>query len=267
MRERTKISGGEVAWEQQGEGEPLLLLHGWLRAAQEWSSLLPHISRFGRVISMDYPGHGESEVTPGGYDIPFLVRRAMGLVDHLGIKSFIPVGHGVGGAVALQLGHEQPERVRKMVLISPSTWPNPVYNRRAALIRGPLGRLYFEYVFDRERCRNMLLRRHYADPSRVDEALLDCVYTPWRRPGSREVLHRSLAPAFNPRITLQLETVKAKTLALWGQKDVVHSAAMGERLVREKPNTELEVLPGGDYMIQETASEWVAQRIGSWLER
>ena len=267
MLECRKIGGGELVWEEQGQGVPLLLLHGWLRSRQEWASLIPWISGLGRTISLDFPGHGASEIVPGNYDVPFLVRRVVALADHLGLKEFIPVGHGLGGAVALQLGHEQPERVRRMVLISPSTWPNPVLDRRAAVVRGPLGRVYFQVAFNRERCRNLLLRRHYADPSRVDDGLVDAVYLPWCRPGAREVLHKSLAPAFNPRITLQLETVKAKTLTLWGQNDVVHPIAMGERLVREKPNTELEVLPGGDYMIQETASTWVAERLRTWLAR
>jgi pimeloyl-ACP methyl ester carboxylesterase len=249
---------------REGHGEPIILLHGWLRSRQEWATLLPFIRGPRELISLDLPCFGDSDVVPGNCELPFFVRRVVGVLDALKLKKVKFLGHGLGGAVALQLAHEQPERVSWMGLLSPSGWPRSsvaTEATKAGLIRGPLGRMYFELMFNRHRCRAMLVQSYYSDATRVDDALLSSIYRPWCRPGAREVLHRSLATAFNPRISLVLETLKTPTLAIWGSEDRVHPLALGERFAKEKPATKLEVIQGGDYMALETSPKEVASRL------
>ena len=110
-----------LSYLQAGVGEPAVMIHG-LGATKV--SLLPTVAalspRF-RAISLDLPGHGDSDKPVGAaYDARFFADSVIEFLDALNIDRAHIVGNSLGGRVALELGLRHPDRVRRLALLAPS---------------------------------------------------------------------------------------------------------------------------------------------------
>jgi pimeloyl-ACP methyl ester carboxylesterase len=90
-----------LAFDRQGAGSPLLLLHGTNSSRSIWKPLLPALSAEREVISVDLPAHGDSE--PTSFTPPEWAREVAALLDQLGLERVAVVGHSSGGWTALEL--------------------------------------------------------------------------------------------------------------------------------------------------------------------
>ena len=112
------INGIQVHYQQQGQGEPLVLVHGITSCLAQWYyKLFPELAKDYRVTIYDLRGHGLTEVTEHGYDSRNMALDLLGLLDHLGIERASFVGHSFGGPIALHLALLRPERVKSVVLL------------------------------------------------------------------------------------------------------------------------------------------------------
>jgi pimeloyl-ACP methyl ester carboxylesterase len=100
-----------------GEGEPLVLLHGWPQSWYEWRRVLPALAAGFRVIAPDLRGLGDSSRPPGGYDKRTMAGDIWRLLEHLGIGRCCVVGHDWGGPVAFALAMAHPEAVRRLAIL------------------------------------------------------------------------------------------------------------------------------------------------------
>lgn len=113
--------GVRIAFMDEGEGEPILLIHGfasnvvanWIEP--QWVRTLVRDGR--RVIALDNRGHGQSEklYDPERYGAPEMAEDAKRLLDHLGIEKADILGYSMGARIAAFLGFAHPERVRSIV--------------------------------------------------------------------------------------------------------------------------------------------------------
>ncbi|QII99131.1 alpha/beta fold hydrolase [Stutzerimonas balearica] len=105
----------------QGEGFPVLLIHGsgpGVTAWANWRGIIPQLARSRRVIAADMLGFGYSErPADGQYCQQRWVAHAIGVLDALGIAQADIVGNSFGGGLALALAIRHPERVRRLVLM------------------------------------------------------------------------------------------------------------------------------------------------------
>ena len=107
----------KVVWEVQGEGAPVLLVHGLGYTRQGWGPLRDLLARRYRVLSYDNRGIGESEIPPGPYTVAELAADAVDVLDAAGAQRAHVLGASLGGMVAQLLAAEQPERVERLVLV------------------------------------------------------------------------------------------------------------------------------------------------------
>jgi len=114
--------GLRIAYVDEGEGEPILLIHGFAsNIAANWrlTHWLRTLTEDGRrVIAIDNRGHGESEklYTPDLYGSPAMAEDARRLLDHLGIVRADVMGYSMGARIAVFLALAHPERVRSLIL-------------------------------------------------------------------------------------------------------------------------------------------------------
>lgn len=94
---------------------PLVLLHGIGSSVEDWEFQIPFFSAFCRVIAPDLRGFGHSPKARD-YSISAFSSDIWALLGRLGIRRFNMIGHSMGGAVALQMAVEQPQRVERLVL-------------------------------------------------------------------------------------------------------------------------------------------------------
>ncbi|GGU80002.1 alpha/beta hydrolase [Streptomyces albospinus] len=113
------VHSGEitVAYEDEGSGEPLVLIHGHPFNRSMWRPQIDHFSRAGwRVITPDLRGYGDSTVVPGKTPLETYVRDIAGLLDHLGIERFVLGGLSMGGQIVMEFHRLLPDRIRAVVL-------------------------------------------------------------------------------------------------------------------------------------------------------
>ena len=100
-----------------GEGEPLVLVHGFGQNWYMWNRLLPELSKHFTVIAPDLRGVGESDKPAGGYDKKTMAVDIHELVKKLGYKSINLVGHDIGLMVAYAYAAQFPGEVKKLALL------------------------------------------------------------------------------------------------------------------------------------------------------
>ena len=126
-----RAAGLHTAYLEAGSGPPVVLLHG-LGATN--ASLLPtlwDLARSHRVIVPDLPGFGESAKPIRSYNAEFFAGWLEAFLDELGLERVHAAGNSMGGRVAIELGLRAPDRVDRLVLLTPS----PAFIRRREFVR------------------------------------------------------------------------------------------------------------------------------------
>jgi pimeloyl-ACP methyl ester carboxylesterase len=100
---------GKIYYSDIGEGDIVVLLHGYLEASEIWSGFAKKLSKEYRVISIDLPGHGLSKVYGECHTMEFLAGAVKCLLDNLNIKKIVLAGHSMGGYVTLAFVELYPE--------------------------------------------------------------------------------------------------------------------------------------------------------------
>ena len=107
-----------------GRGERcVVLIHGYLESMYVWDDFVPLLTPEVRVVTVDVPGHGISQVLGEVHTMEMMADVMRGMLDALGIERATFVGHSMGGYISLAFCARYPERLDGLVLLSSS--PNP----------------------------------------------------------------------------------------------------------------------------------------------
>ncbi|GAA0445024.1 pimeloyl-ACP methyl ester carboxylesterase [Actinoplanes campanulatus] len=112
------VNGINLYYEIQGEGRPLVLLHGGLGSGEMFAPILPAFTANRRVILPDLQGHGRTADVDRPLDIRTMADDIAALIDHLGLEKPDVVGYSLGGGVGLHLALAHPQKVGKLVSAS-----------------------------------------------------------------------------------------------------------------------------------------------------
>jgi pimeloyl-ACP methyl ester carboxylesterase len=106
-----KYKEGIVGYSDEGRGETIVLLHGYLETSKIWSSFAKRLAERFRIIAIDLPGHGRSGIFSENHSMEFMADVVNELILSIGIKKFFLTGHSLGGYVALACAELFPERL------------------------------------------------------------------------------------------------------------------------------------------------------------
>lgn len=112
------IEGIELHWAEQGEGRPMVLLHGLCDSHRSWSRVASALAGSHRVLALDLPGHGLSGRPDASYALAWHAHVVGAWLEALGLEDVDLVGHSYGGGVAQQLLLEHRRRIRRLALVS-----------------------------------------------------------------------------------------------------------------------------------------------------
>ncbi len=231
---------GPVAYDQLGEGDPIVLLTGGAHDRHDYDELRAMLPPRFRSISLDWPGHGCSPPGSGPVSAMRYADIAEQLVAALAPDGAVVVGNSVGGFAAARLAIRRPELVRGLVVIAGGGFDGRPLQLRAfcGLMARPwfLRRIYpwFSALYVRPR----------TDGDRRSRAT--SIATTRRDPGLRAVseLWGSFAsPEHDLRV--QARGITAPTLLLWGRRDPVIPLRTGRRVQRTIPGARLVVFDSG----------------------
>ncbi|ROL74843.1 alpha/beta fold hydrolase [Pseudomonas vranovensis] len=131
------LADGVQAIREAGHGPAIVLLHGIGSGAACWLQVALQLSQHARVIAWDAPGYGDSSplANPAPQAADY-ARRLQQLLDALHIDDCLLVGHSLGALSAAALTQQQPQRVRRLVLISPARgYGDPARAEQAQQVR------------------------------------------------------------------------------------------------------------------------------------
>jgi pimeloyl-ACP methyl ester carboxylesterase len=111
------IHGHDMAYQMEGSGPALLLIHGIAGSSRTWRDVIPRLTDRFTVIAPDLMGHGQSEKPVGDYSLGAFASGIRDLLEVLSIDRATVVGQSFGGGVALQLAYQHPERCERLVLV------------------------------------------------------------------------------------------------------------------------------------------------------
>jgi pimeloyl-ACP methyl ester carboxylesterase len=122
-----KVLIGKVSLEveERGAGEPsLVFLHYWGGTHRTWNKVAAELQSSYRIVTYDMRGWGQSGATENGYSIAALADEATALIQHLGLKQYVLIGHSMGGKVAQLVASRDPAELVGLILVAPAT-PTP----------------------------------------------------------------------------------------------------------------------------------------------
>jgi pimeloyl-ACP methyl ester carboxylesterase len=93
--------GRRICYTDSGTGTVIILLHGYLESSEVWNGFKDKLSSEFRVISIDLPGHGLSDIYDETHSMEFMATAVKELIDSISIKKVFITGHSLGGYVAL----------------------------------------------------------------------------------------------------------------------------------------------------------------------
>jgi len=136
-----EINEARLWYEIIGDGEPLLLHHGYTACRDNWMPVVDRLSAQFQVILMECRGAGASEDTADGYSLEQYAADVIGLLDHLGIDRVSYGGHSMGGGIGWVLATRYAERLNRLIQMAPvhsdgfesdgSEWVDLVMHARA----------------------------------------------------------------------------------------------------------------------------------------
>lgn len=94
------------------------MLHGFLESKEIWTEFIPEFSKYGRVVTIDLPGHGRSEVIDEIHTMELMAESVKGVLDHLEVEKANFIGHSMGGYVSLSFLEQYPEMVNTLMLLN-----------------------------------------------------------------------------------------------------------------------------------------------------
>ncbi len=147
--ERRDVDAGgvRIATWSAGDGDPVLLLHGYPQTHLMWHAVAPALADGHRVVLADLRGYGESDKPPGGDDHAGYAKRAMAsdqveAMAALGHERFAVVGHDRGARVGHRLALDHPDRVSRLAVVDIAPTHHMVTTADLAL-----GQAYFHWFF------------------------------------------------------------------------------------------------------------------------
>jgi pimeloyl-ACP methyl ester carboxylesterase len=124
VKQTIEFNGIVMAYEDQGSGEPLVLIHGLCGSSAYWNKVIPALSQHYRVIAPDLRGHGQSGVSDEPYLMELMAHDISELLEKLRIPQALLFGHSLGGYVTLAFAEKFPDQLSGFSLVHSSGFPD-----------------------------------------------------------------------------------------------------------------------------------------------
>jgi pimeloyl-ACP methyl ester carboxylesterase len=231
---------GQLVYHESGKGDPLVFVHGVYPGASsfEWSRVYPHFADRFQVLAPDLLGFGESSRP----------NRPFGPSEHTEILAeflrakagdarSVIVASGLGASFATLLAERHPELVQRLVLLMPVGTAGrhgrrQFFDHSRWLAALPLARqtYYYRYLATKTQIRLWLATACFADPEKIDDEIVDVLWTYSRQFGANRAALYSVRGKLNVDLERHLAEVTQPITLVWGEQAKFPSVHLGYRL-------------------------------------
>jgi haloalkane dehalogenase len=255
----------------EGDGAPILLLHGEPSWAFIYRNMILPLARVGRVVAPDYFGFGRSDkpTRVEDYSYDFHYRSIERLAGELDLRDATVVVQDWGGPIGFRLAVEQPERVGRLVILNTGIGAGAAPSEEWLRFRDFVRRIGAELL------PGQLIR--ISCVSEVDEDVVEAYNAPFPTPESKagvlafpELVPTDLdhpsAPAML-EVRAGLERWEKPALVLFSDSDPIFTPRAAERMAALVPGAgPAEIVEGAGHFLQEEKGEEIARRIVRFLD-
>lgn len=230
------MSDCQLAFQRQGQGTSLVLVHGFLGGSAMWRDQIAYLSTSFDVIAPDLPGYAASKHVKHPNSIVEYAECVLEFLSKLGVEEFYLLGHSMGGMIVQQMSLLAPTRVKK--LITYGTGPVGVLPGRFETIAQSRHRIETEGLATA--AERIAATWFVAGKDAPGYALC-------KELGAQASISAALAclGAWEDwNVSSDLDRINAPTLVLWGDRDQSYLWAQPEALWRGIPDSYLAVVPG-----------------------
>ena len=268
------VNGRKIFYREAGNAAlpTIILLHGFPSSSHMYRDLIPHLAGRFHVIAPDYIGFGQSDAPAAGeftYSFDNLTAHVAGLIDQLGVESYVLYMQDYGGPVGFRLFSNNPDRVKGLVIQNANAYLEgvgelpreiflPLWAERnpttEAAARGFLAPETTKFQYE-VGARNPAAIS--PDNWTIDQALLD-------RPGT-DAFQLDLLEDYKSNVALYdswhaaFREHQPKTLILWGRHDPFFIPAGAEAFRTDLPDARLVWLDAGHFVLDENAATVAAE--------
>jgi pimeloyl-ACP methyl ester carboxylesterase len=246
----------------KGEGEPLLLIHGYGAGSWVWEKQMDILSRHYKVYALDIIGYGYSDRPRIEYTPETYIHFLRDFMDGLEIERATLIGNSMGGGIAWAMAALLPKRVGKLILIDcvPPDVLKQVRNESFRTLAVIKDIPFLPYLVIASRNKNSIkriLQECLFDRRLISPALLDRQWELIRFKGSAWVLYSTLKHAKDTsKMGDYLSLINHPTLLIWGEQDLVFPPSVGESLLQAIKGSKLHIVKrSGHIPMWETPEE------------
>ena len=247
-----ELHGDRLAYQDEGQGDAILLLHGMAGSSQTWRSVIRPLSRKYRVIAPDLLGHGMSAKPRSDYSLGAFAVLLRDLLDELGVARTTVVGHSLGGGVAMQFVYQHPDYCERLVLIG-SGGLGPDVGWTLRLLSAPGAELIMPIIAPQpvltagEKVRSWFAKMGIESPRGGE---IWNAYSSFSDAETRQAFLRTLRSVVDYRgqavSALNRLNVRADMpiMAIWGEQDAIIPVQHAYAALEARPDARVEVMPG-----------------------
>jgi len=259
-------AGGHVIhYKQQGDGKPLVLVHGFGGSTYTWRNITPLLAEYYTVYSLDLPGFGLSEKPPSGdYSMQAHSDLLIAFMDKLSLSSATLIGHSMGGIVIGCAAVAAPSKVDALVLIEPGFYtkgPPSIFK----YMFFPLDRIMARQFYTREMTKRFLLGSFY-DKALVTDELLDAFMVPARTTNAIDSLCHMMTSVGAQTYDGITKKISRPALIIWGERgEAGIKAPTAQRIKSEIQESQLIYVKESGHYVQEEQPNELSEIIHDFL--
>jgi pimeloyl-ACP methyl ester carboxylesterase len=259
------IDGVRMHYRDEGTGPVVVLFHANFSNLIDWDPWVDALKDRYRVVRIDMTSHGLTGPDPtGDYTLPRTLELTEKFIDALGIEKATLGGTSLGGTVAIHYTTRHPERVERLILLSPGSLEGKERARQGM----PKAAYVLTAILPRA-LPEFMLKSGFGDPSKLPDELVDRWYDMWMREGQRRAQLDRLSQYEAGDIEGLVRAIRVPVLLLWGEANttaVFEQSGEFRKLLENVPSLTFISYPGVGHMAVEEAGAEIGKDVRAWLD-
>jgi pimeloyl-ACP methyl ester carboxylesterase len=269
-----QVNDARLHVRKRGDGPVIFLLHGSFSSLHTWNEWENELSKSYTTVSIDLPAHGLTGPNESGiYTTTYYSSLIFALADTMHIDTFYVAGNSMGGNVTWHMALQNPERVKKIILVNAAG-----YNTlKADSIKKPTERPFIFKVLSNALIANIFikvtprflfnlnLKQVYGNPDQITEEQVNRYYHLMLREGNRRATLQRLNQVSGNRKGI-ISQIQTPTLILWGVRDawipVSHAYGFKEAI----SNAEMIIFPEAGHIPMEEIPQETVKSVIDFLK-
>lgn len=267
---KVTVEGINISYIDEGEGMPIVLVHGIPTSSFLWREMVVGLAAHGRVIALDLPGFGLSDPpVDGDYSISNYAGLLESFLETLSIEGGVLICHDFGGPVTIMYALQHPDKYSRLIILDTflhTDLPDWGLFMKIAKI-WPIGEAIMGIagesiigsglkagVVNKPMITNEIVRRYYMPDGNADKLKTSFLGT------LRVDYIKDLK-----FIEENLNSIDKPTMIVWGENDVFIPLSLADRIHQDIEGSKIEIIPNCGHFLQEDEPKKVTEIIASFL--